>query len=246
MISDITAKTTPGVHCDSLRHLLISSDALCAEHRLTSVTYALTLAEWIIPSSLGYAPVTRLRELWRVSNSRTYFTYRRGLTRLEGRRLRCVDWKHSLKVFVTRPVTHTPAPWRPRRGIWVEGQKREGEGEGRVDALTRLNRIKVCNQWLWCNQATQPNQRQHQKPTQVESRCQKPCYRWEHKSPTNWKITRETVWYAFKKHCDSFTLSGLFHSQRFSWWSSVQIQLETWHDTHVLYPRLRGADVWET
>lgn len=170
---------------------------LCVPGRLTSVTYALTLAECIIPSSLGYAPVTRLRELWRVLNSRTDFTYRCGLTRLEGRRLRCVDWKHSLKVFVIRPVTHTAAPWRPSVEFESRDRSRRG-GRGGSTLSGDWTTLGSANQWLWCNQATQPNPRQHQKPTQVESHCQKLCYCWEHKSPTNWKISREIVWYAFK------------------------------------------------
>lgn len=43
------------------------------------------------------------------------------------RRLRCIDEKHSLKVFVTRAVTHRQAPRRP--SVEFESRDRRGEGE---------------------------------------------------------------------------------------------------------------------
>lgn len=64
---------------------------------------------------------------------------------------------HSLKVFVSRAVTHRQGPRRPSVEFELKGA---GGSAHEIKPRWGLHR---------CNQATWPNPRQQQKPTQVES-----------------------------------------------------------------------------
>lgn len=142
MISDIKAKTTHRVHWDGRHHLLISSDALCAWQ--TRICDICTHARWVY---------------------NTFITGIRSSDEAE-RALTCGEQQNRFHISLwTNKARGPPAPlcWleafseglcdqagdahssslEAERGIWVEGQKQEG-GEGRVDALRRLNHARVC------------------------------------------------------------------------------------------------------
>ena len=105
-----------------------------------------------------------------------FFTYCCGLTGPVGgwrRQLHCVDCEHSLEGFVTRAVTHGPAP----RRLSVEFESRDRRGTGRESVvfwvwvgggggggtLTRWNRATFCTGDFGVTGQTWSKARQHQK-----------------------------------------------------------------------------------